>query len=210
MSLNSVTAQLENRIVDLRGGQSPGTPSTDAVDPLLISGTSSGIDLSSSARPISSSSYHAVISPVNETLSTPAYLDATSGPSVPSAPTAISASAYSYHAEPSLSATIPLSQARSTNPRPLQPPDPAFEFDFGSLDSNIMDVSNAMTFTPSLNSMRADLVVEPPVPSALNLQMASILDVKSSAGDIVGGWFDPNDVPPAVRDHLYVDFTKHD
>jgi hypothetical protein len=68
-----------------------------------------------------------------------------------------------------------------TNPRPLQAPDPSFDYDFGMLDNTMMGLT-------------------------ANLHGAEIVSTDPSAGHsdarLVGGWFDPNDVPTSVRDHL--------
>ncbi|ORX34450.1 hypothetical protein BD324DRAFT_635980 [Kockovaella imperatae] len=124
--------------------------------------------------------------------------------------------------------------AQSTNPHPLQQPDPNFDFDFGLLDSTMMDLAGS--FLPTdLNSGHSDLF-DTSVPAAINSggfrspgasgptdQGGSLFNgpqviLKSDSGwsrqsepqpslnfgngTLSGGWFDPTDLPPPVRDHL--------
>lgn len=63
------------------------------------------------------------------------------------------------------------------NPRPFQSPQ-TLDFDFGTLDTTMMDLSGDF-----------DFLAHSPVAASDNQVL-------------VGGWFDPKDVPPAVRDHL--------
>ena len=146
---------------------------------------------------------------------------------------------------------------RSTNPRPLQQPDPNFSFDFDLLDPTMMDLSSTMNmatpFNQSMSPSTPPTGVTPSTPSqgfgaklrkmtmrldhqtflkdtdgaALadaegqnaddysrlqsndsfdpgNLTFERITDMPTQSQQTVltGGWFDADDVPPIVRDHL--------
>lgn len=174
----------------------------------------------------------------------------------------------------------PSPYAQSSNPRPLQPPDPNFNFDFGLLDPTMVDLSTELdlsaSFTTFSNEAELRPAEDPLVPSpGLSSGSATLSSVslthttrqvarrelieKRVLGDeiaafrsraalsdhsapntaasggietrtdeewqdsieqdissrvlgipaiglgnngLTGGWFDPDDVPPGVRDHL--------
>jgi len=163
------------------------------------------------------------------------------------------------HTTPSPTPAAQLYDAQSSNPRPLQAPDPNFDFDFGLLDSSMMDLGSAFDLSASLfQSSPHDMFSFPAVtPSprsagsydqlrdinalpqqgaqssesiphlATNGQSQHVSDfnvpdflnaasgamISSGLGGYVdaapkpqnalsGGWFEADDVPSMVRDHL--------
>jgi hypothetical protein len=144
---------------------------------------------------------------------------------------------------------------RSTNPRPLQAPDPNFVFDFDLLDPSMMELSSTMSMTTPFShsisppdsagirtpfpnfgaklykmTMRRDhsILFVPDMGAApanrkangndsTSSQLDEFFDLNGKTFDrisdkpmgdpqtiLTGGWFDADDVPPLVRDHLYV------
>ena len=119
---------------------------------------------------------------------------------------------------------------QTTNPHPLQQPDPNFEFDFGLLDTDMMDlagafaqvpaVPNAMPNTlsmlgaagpfescssqlPKLIDQSSELRVDSVTDNGWSSQFDPSLRAElAGPGEIIGGWYDPTDIPPHVRDHL--------
>jgi len=178
----------------------------------------------------------------------------------------------------------PSPYAQSSNPRPLQQPDPDFNFDFGLLDPTMVDLTTDLdlsaSFTafddeagmakdssvpstdpsPDSNAMsgiamthatrrgaRRELIAneiahgllgdhfathpvrtatsnhsKPDAPAStghetrtdeewqdgieqdINSRVLGIPAIGLGSSGLTGGWFDPDDVPPGVRDHLYV------
>lgn len=162
-----------------------------------------------------------------------------------------------FHHAQSSSMAHTLPEAQSSNPRPLQPPDPNFSFDYGLLDSTMLGLSSTFDLSATLAvptppapynpptpstptsgafeklrqiSMRPDqapfledaaerssssvnLIQTPEYSSGLmnypedsnsSLSRFTDLPAHSPQNALSGGWFEADDVPTVVRDHLYV------
>ena len=113
---------------------------------------------------------------------------------------------------------------QSSNPRPLQTPDPNFTFEFDLLDPSMMDLSS--TFDMSAPFAHPASVPAAPAhsgtyldqtPPSVDFQVGNSHQIMATdciqpqpeayetppeVKGVIGGWFDPDDVPPPVRDHL--------
>lgn len=107
--------------------------------------------------------------------------------------------------------------AQSTNPRPFGEPAATFDFDLSFLDQPVADLSSSMyaaTVTPqdsgSFRSAYRKVFESERVTTATFTGIDEVFDSGDNAilpdvpqgREVMGGWFDPNDVPPAIRDHL--------
>lgn len=106
--------------------------------------------------------------------------------------------------------------AQSTNPRPPGPPDPHFDWDLSFLDQPVSDLNSHMYMAAvdgiAFGAARPrDFNSDGKDGGSRNLEDEfhfdangdiSILPTMPQGRELVGGWFDPTDVPPAVRDHL--------
>lgn len=100
--------------------------------------------------------------------------------------------------------------AQQTNPRPFGEPVANFDFDLSFLDQPVSDLSMQMFATGMSRNLEAN---GPFGPMGMNVPGGedelpfdagdgAILPDIPQGRELVGGWFDPNDVPPGIRDHL--------
>lgn len=100
--------------------------------------------------------------------------------------------------------------AQSTNPRPVGEPAPTFDFDLSFLDQPVDDLSASMYATAvttnniGLWRYGSERVVVESFTDEVTFDCSdnAILPDVPQGREVMGGWFDPNDVPPAIRDHL--------